>query len=270
MTPLRWRQRAGQARDGIDADRRRRREAAVPVARGPPRPLGASYRDRNVFVIPRRGTRRGPWTSRARMTRARWSRSCGPGRRPTAPPGEGWQQWRRSRRCFTPAKRLSAAEYQALSAKGPGAARPAPHRHPRQPPAPGDADEQDGVGPDAGWRLQNNAVKFGPGTRDGLMISGGGFQGKTETACWAAAEFEDLWRGIQEQFLPGRTPGTGTCSCPWPTAAPGQGHPQGPLQDHPGRLRRPAPQHAGQPGPLGPGTVRDHCTNALRSTTSPG
>lgn len=60
MRPLRWRQRAGQARDGIDADRRRRREAAVPVVPGPPRLLGASYRDRNVFVIPDEEEDRGP------------------------------------------------------------------------------------------------------------------------------------------------------------------------------------------------------------------
>jgi hypothetical protein len=52
VTPLRWRQRAGQARDATDADRRRRREAAVPVTPKPPPPLGTSYRDRNVFVIP--------------------------------------------------------------------------------------------------------------------------------------------------------------------------------------------------------------------------
>ena len=60
VTPLRWRQRAGQARDAVDADRRRRREAAVPVVPGPPRPLGASYRDRNVFVIPDAEEDRGP------------------------------------------------------------------------------------------------------------------------------------------------------------------------------------------------------------------
>jgi hypothetical protein len=52
VTPLRWRQRAEQARNSIDADRRRRREAAVPVTPKPPPPLGASYRERNVFVIP--------------------------------------------------------------------------------------------------------------------------------------------------------------------------------------------------------------------------
>ncbi|MFI1169503.1 AAA family ATPase [Streptomyces sp. NPDC020801] len=57
-------------------------------------------------------------------------------------------------------------------------------------------------------RLQNNAVKFMPGTRDGLVINGGGFQGKTETACDAAASFEDVWHEVHHQLLPGRTPGT--------------------------------------------------------------
>ena len=54
-------------------------------------------------------------------------------------------------------------------------------------------------------RLANYIID---GTRDGLMISGGGFQGKTETACQAAAEFEDLWRDIRRQLAPGPVPGT--------------------------------------------------------------
>ncbi|MEV6397943.1 hypothetical protein AB0M39_24740 [Streptomyces sp. NPDC051907] len=41
-------------------------------------------------------------------------------------------------------------------------------------------------------RLQGNALKSIPGTRDGLMINGGGFQGEAETASSAAAAFEDL------------------------------------------------------------------------------
>lgn len=61
-------------------------------------------------------------------------------------------------------------------------------------------------------RLQNNAVKFMPGTRDGLMINGGGFQGKTETACDAAASFEDVWREVHHQLLP--------CPIPQNTAPP--------------------------------------------------
>lgn len=56
VTPLRsepgWAQRAAQTVDSLDAERRRRREAAVPVTPKPPPRLGASFRERNVFVLP--------------------------------------------------------------------------------------------------------------------------------------------------------------------------------------------------------------------------
>jgi hypothetical protein len=75
-------------------------------------------------------------------------------------------------------------------------------------------------------RLQGNAVKFSPGTRDGLMISGESFVGKTETSCWAAADFEDIWRGVHARLAPGPVPGTrdtfvpvGYCRLP-PRATP--------------------------------------------------
>jgi hypothetical protein len=59
VTPLRrepgWAQRAAQARDSLDAERRRRREAAVPVTPKPPARLGASFRDSNVFLLPEDG-----------------------------------------------------------------------------------------------------------------------------------------------------------------------------------------------------------------------
>ena len=47
-----WPQRASQTHDSIDAERRRRREAAVPVTPKPPPRLGASFRERNVFLLP--------------------------------------------------------------------------------------------------------------------------------------------------------------------------------------------------------------------------
>jgi hypothetical protein len=120
---------------------------------------------------------------------------------------EGWQKWRESRGSFTPAPRLSAAEYQALGSRGRALHdlhRTATHVNLRLQETPMSRRVSDLMR----GRLQNNAVKFAPGTRDGLMISGGGFQGKTETACWAAAEFEDLWRDIYQQLLPGPPAGT--------------------------------------------------------------
>jgi hypothetical protein len=57
-------------------------------------------------------------------------------------------------------------------------------------------------------RIQNSALDFTPGTRDGLMINGGGYQGKTETACETAAAFEDFWRELHEQLMPHTIEGT--------------------------------------------------------------
>jgi hypothetical protein len=121
---------------------------------------------------------------------------------------EGWQQWRATRGSFTPASRLSAAEYQALSLRS--RALHDLHRtatHVNLPLLETPMSQK--VSGLMRARLQNNAVKLAPGTRDGLMISGGGFQGKTETACWAAAEFEDLWRAIRSQSAPGPGPAPG-------------------------------------------------------------
>jgi AAA domain len=120
---------------------------------------------------------------------------------------EGWQQWRLTRDSFIPAPRLSPADYQALSPRGRALNdlhRTATHVNLRLQETPMSMK----VSALMRGRLQNNAVKFMPGTRDGLMINGGGFQGKTETACSAAVSFEDLWRDIYQQLLPGHTPGT--------------------------------------------------------------
>lgn len=119
---------------------------------------------------------------------------------------EGWQQWRAARGTFTPASRLSLPEYQALSPR----ARALHDLHRTATHVNLALQETPMSRKVAGLmrgRLQNNAVRFTPGTRDGLMISGGGFQGKTETACQAAAEFEDLWRDIHRQLAPGPLPG---------------------------------------------------------------
>ncbi len=50
--------------------------------------------------------------------------------------------------------------------------------------------------------MQTNALKHKPTTRPGLMITGGGYQGKTETACEIAAAFEDAWLALHHQLNP--------------------------------------------------------------------
>lgn len=122
---------------------------------------------------------------------------------------EGWQQWRRIRDTFTPAPRLSHREYLDLSARRRALHdlhRTATHVNMRLQETPMSVAVADLMR----GRLQNNAVKFMPGTRDGLMVNGGGFQGKTETACSAAASFEDLWRTVHQQLLPDQAPMPGT------------------------------------------------------------
>lgn len=57
-------------------------------------------------------------------------------------------------------------------------------------------------------RIRGNALKHTPTTRAGLMISGGGYQGKTETACEVAAAFEDQWLALHRQLNPNAVPGT--------------------------------------------------------------
>jgi hypothetical protein len=123
--------------------------------------------------------------------------------RETAP---GWTRWRASRHSFVPAPRLSPGEYGKL---GPRRRtlydlhRAATHANLAFQETPmGAAVSQ------AMWsRLQSNALKHHPTTRAGLMITGGGYQGKTETACEVAAAFEDQWLDLHQQINPHAVPG---------------------------------------------------------------
>ena len=47
--------------------------------------------------------------------------------------------------------------------------------------------------------IESSALCHGPDTRPGLMVNGGGCQGKTETVCEALACFEDEWLALYEQ-----------------------------------------------------------------------
>ncbi|WP_406187417.1 AAA family ATPase [Streptomyces sp. NBC_01006] len=202
VTPLRWSQRVRQAEQSIDAERRHRREQAVRRHRPP----WESPRADGTFSSFRRTT------NRSRMAdRTQDESGIVPFLRSGPPPDrttwEGWQQWQQQRGTFVPAPRLSMEEYAVLSPRRRALNdlhRTATHVNMGLLETPMSAR----VTKLMRGRLRNNALNFEPGTRDGLMISGGGFLGKTETACAAAAAFEQLWRDLHRQLLPGPVPGT--------------------------------------------------------------
>jgi hypothetical protein len=120
---------------------------------------------------------------------------------------EGWRQWRLTRHAFVPAPRLSLADYRRLSLRKRhlhDLHRAATHANlPLQ-----DTPMSLAVTRLMRSRLQTNALKHKPTTRAGLMITGGGYQGKTETVCEIAAAFEDAWLDLHQQLNPNTVPGT--------------------------------------------------------------
>jgi hypothetical protein len=120
---------------------------------------------------------------------------------------EGWRQWRLTRHCFQPAPRLSLADYRVLSPRTRtlhDLHRAATHANlPLQ-----ETPTSAAVARLMRSRIQTNALKNRPTTRPGLMITGGGYQGKTETACEIAAAFEDAWLDLHAQLNPTAIPGT--------------------------------------------------------------
>jgi chloramphenicol 3-O-phosphotransferase len=119
----------------------------------------------------------------------------------------GWRQWRLTRHSFVPAPRLSLAEYRRLGARK-------RHLHDLHRAATHanlpllDTPMSLAVTRLMRSRVQTNALKHKPTTRAGLMITGGGYQGKTETACEIAAAFEDAWLDLHAQLNPNAIPGT--------------------------------------------------------------
>jgi hypothetical protein len=119
----------------------------------------------------------------------------------------GWAIWRQRRRGFVAASRLSAGQYAALSPRRRSLYdlhRSATHANL--------AFQETPMGVAVSrllWsRLQGNALKHGPATRAGVMVTGGGYQGKTETVCEVAAAFEDQWLELNHQVNPHAAAGT--------------------------------------------------------------
>ncbi|HEV2345150.1 MAG TPA: AAA family ATPase [Actinocrinis sp.] len=130
-----------------------------------------------------------------------------PGPRPDRTRSDGWQLWRATLDGFTAAPRLSEREHARLGARHQtlyDLHRTATHANLRLLETPMSARVSELMQ----RRLQNNAVKWNPGTMDGLMVSGGGKQGKTETVCRALAVFEELWRSLCGEMYAKPPPGT--------------------------------------------------------------
>lgn len=120
---------------------------------------------------------------------------------------KGWQEWRASRGSFPPAARRSLDEYRALSPQERfeyDFHRIATHANLRLQETPMSRKLHEVIFD----RLLGNATITSPGTRDGLMISGEPTHGKTETTCWAAADFEEVWRTHYARLVPSPVPGT--------------------------------------------------------------
>jgi hypothetical protein len=120
---------------------------------------------------------------------------------------EGWARWRLSRHSFTPAPRVTLAEFRAMSPRRRQfheLHRLATHANLAIQETPMSA----AVSRLIAGRVRGNALKRGPGTRAGLMINGGGYQGKTETVCEVAALFEEMWLDLHGQLNPTAVRGT--------------------------------------------------------------
>ena len=119
----------------------------------------------------------------------------------------GWAAWRAGRGTFTPAPVLSVGEHRALGERARmlhDLHRAATHAN-----LPILETPMSAVVSRLMWtRIQSGALKAGPATRPGLMISGGGYQGKTETACEVAARFEEQWLALHRHLNPDKVPGT--------------------------------------------------------------
>jgi AAA domain len=130
-----------------------------------------------------------------------------PGPPPARETAAGWAHWRRTRHTFQPAPRLSLAQWRRLSPR-----RRTLHdlhraaTHANLPIL--ETPMSGAVSRIMGSRIQTNALKHKPTTRPGLMINGGGYQGKTETACEVAAAFEDQWLALHQQIDPDAVAGT--------------------------------------------------------------
>jgi len=120
---------------------------------------------------------------------------------------DGWTRWRLTRRSFQPAPVISLADYKQMSPRQRDLHdlhRMVTHSNLPIQDTPMSAAVYDVMR----RRIRVNAAKKSERTRPGLMVNGGGFQGKTETVCETAASFEDQWLELHNGLDPNAVPGT--------------------------------------------------------------
>ncbi len=130
-----------------------------------------------------------------------------PGPPPMRDTVPGWQHWVATRNTFVPAPRLRLAEWRLLSSKDRtlhDLHRAVTHANLPLLQTPMSL----AVTKLLRGRVQSNAVKRKPTTLSGVMITGGGYQGKTETACECLATFEEDWLALHRYLNPQAVPGT--------------------------------------------------------------
>ena len=111
---------------------------------------------------------------------------------------EGWTRWRLTRRDFVPAPVITTAEHARMTPRQRrlhDLHRVATHSNL----AIQETPMSSWVSRKMRSLIETSAFCQGPGTRPGLMVNGGGCQGKTETACEALACFEDEWLALYAQ-----------------------------------------------------------------------
>jgi len=129
-----------------------------------------------------------------------------PGPIPDRTVWQGWNRWRMTRQDFVPAPVITAEEHARMTLRQQrlhDLYRVATHSNLEIQ----DTPMSDYVSKKMRSLVETNALCHGPDTRPGLMVNGGGLQGKTETVCEALAGFEDEWLALYEQN-PSAVPGT--------------------------------------------------------------
>ncbi|MFE2247253.1 TniB family NTP-binding protein [Streptomyces lavendulae] len=119
----------------------------------------------------------------------------------------GWDTYRQTRKNFIPAPALDRSAWKSLSRRRRqmhDLHRAATHANLPVLSTPMSRT----VGKLLTSRIETNALKQRPTTRAGVMVTGGGYQGKTESVCEIVATFEDRWRELVGHLNPDAVAGS--------------------------------------------------------------